>query len=382
MLRFRPDGDGRCSNCGRHRHAAATTRLGLDDVALARTSSLVPYWSWWALLAFVARCRSPSRRPGRRSGRRPSTAATFGRRCEVGQMTIRRGCSGVGRRWSAPSCAVPLHLAAPASRPGSAPRRHEAYSAGVCRWSWRAIAARLVGDLDECRWSRSSCSPRRSARTLRAGSLIVASARAPRPPLNDEPRPAEGQEQRLRGDERLTTVTDLGEALLEPRQGAAETTARRDALTMLGSMPTPHSTRSPTAHSTKAAALRVPTGGHRVLGVVEHPDVDVEACQGVDERRDRAVAVCPPRPGRPSSRSRRRRSGRAPRRGLACRCPRSFEPAPRSAGRRRQVLVVRRPPTSAAAVTSPPSSSVARWMTCAELDLQPPRQVEPGTRSS
>ena len=30
----------------------------------------------------------------------------------------------------------------------------------------------------------------------------------------------------------------------------AETTARSEALTMLGSMPTPHSTRSPTAHST------------------------------------------------------------------------------------------------------------------------------------
>src|SRR4051794_33250559 len=35
----------------------------------------------------------------------------------------------------------------------------------------------------------------------------------------------------------------------------------------------------------------VAAGGHRVLGVVEHADVDVEALQRVDERGDRAVAL-------------------------------------------------------------------------------------------
>ena len=35
----------------------------------------------------------------------------------------------------------------------------------------------------------------------------------------------------------------------------------------------------------------VAAGGQRVLGVVEHADVDVEARQRVDERGDRAVAA-------------------------------------------------------------------------------------------
>src|SRR3954453_13999537 len=35
----------------------------------------------------------------------------------------------------------------------------------------------------------------------------------------------------------------------------------------------------------------VAAGGHRVLGVVEHADVDGEALQRVDERGDRAVAL-------------------------------------------------------------------------------------------
>ena len=77
----------------------------------------------------------------------------------------------------------------------------------------------------------------------------------------------------------------------------ADTTAFSDAVTMFASMPTPHSTRSPTAHSTYAAARASPPADMRVLGVVEHAHVDADRAQRVDERRDRAVAVAAQRPG-------------------------------------------------------------------------------------
>src|SRR5258708_3309561 len=70
----------------------------------------------------------------------------------------------------------------------------------------------------------------------------------------------------------------------------AETTALSEAVTMFASTPTPHSTLPFTAHYVRGGA-GVPTGGERVLGVVQEAQVHLELLrQGTDERVDRAVA--------------------------------------------------------------------------------------------
>lgn len=74
------------------------------------------------------------------------------------------------------------------------------------------------------------------------------------------------QSQRVDGDApdaRPRTVETVHPARRQPtdrpiERFTAETIALSEARTMLGSMPTPHSTRSPTAHSTKAAAVASP----------------------------------------------------------------------------------------------------------------------------
>ena len=77
----------------------------------------------------------------------------------------------------------------------------------------------------------------------------------------------------------------------------AEMTALSEAVTMLASTPTPQSSSSPDRALDVRRGEGVAARGQRVLGVVEHPDVEavgptrgLEPVDGVHERGDRAVA--------------------------------------------------------------------------------------------
>src|SRR6266480_4720743 len=85
----------------------------------------------------------------------------------------------------------------------------------------------------------------------------------------------------------LTRRTEApGQLPYRPRARlTADSTARRDAVTVLVSTPTPHPVWPPTSHSTYAAAW-ASLPAERVLGVVNHPHVDPERAQRVAERGD------------------------------------------------------------------------------------------------
>ena len=70
----------------------------------------------------------------------------------------------------------------------------------------------------------------------------------------------------------------------------AETIAFSDEVTIEGSMPAPHKMRSPTAHSRYEAAMASPPAPHRMLVVVQYPNIHAVAGQCGAEGGDRAVA--------------------------------------------------------------------------------------------
>ena len=99
----------------------------------------------------------------------------------------------------------------------------------------------------------------------------------------------------------------------------AETTALSEAVTMFASMPTPHRIAVADGALDVGGGLGVAAGGQRVLGVVEHPDVDADGSQRVDERGDRAVAAARRRvAGTPSTTSSTDASRRPARRAPVC----------------------------------------------------------------
>ena len=155
----------------------------------------------------------------------------------------------------------------------------------------------------------------------------------------------------------------------------AETTARSEAVTMLASMPD--------APEDAVADGALDVGGGPGVAAGRHARARRSRARGrrrrgcAARRRTRRSGRCR---GPRASPGRRRRSARRPSRRAARRAPGAGgrsrrEAAPRGV-RVGQVLAGEGRPHLRRRSTSPPSSSVCRWMTRAELDLQPARQVE------